>query len=269
MANPLPTQISDCGLSNRGRIVLERERRMMPTMVLAVEGEVKASPDGALKRLTMSLLSKTFRRGVDDDDGLALRAACFLAGRCAPPAGADAQKLDGWLDQIVGGLDVDDLFGTAPVFVESAMSIGLRGDQTRAGELLGSVAEDGGRGTSSDWLAAFYLAQYGDARGWPAMVSALEGSDEHTRLMATRHVFIFAALESAETPVGTIDTGARLIARLDDDSPYVAVEVPGLLAEADVPGLLDVLRDAAATNKHEAVRGAAADVLETVQRDGS
>jgi hypothetical protein len=254
--------VVDAGLPGRGPIVLGRERRLMPMMVVRLEGDMKASPEGALRRLTMKLL----RQGFDQADPKRLPAAGFLAGRCTPPKPSEGEELDGLLSEAVASIDVHHLASKAPSYIESAMSIGLRGDEAAAMDALHAVVADGGVGSTHDWQAAYYLAQYGDSSGWPAMLACLARSDDHSRLMATRHLFAFDVFNGDKVGDDVIDIEAQLVARLDD-VPYVAVEVPGLLAEWRGTEVIDLLASVVDSDRGPEVRAAAGDVLDLLTDD--
>lgn len=248
--------IDAADLPNRGPIVIAREQRVLPMMVLRLENRPKASPNGALARFTIELLADGFRERA----ATRLPAAGFLAGRCSPPKQSDASKLNGWLADVVESLDPANLRSMAPSYVECAMSIGLRGDHDTARAALTAVVSGGGVGSTHDWQAAYYLAQYGDPAGWPALLATLDRPDEHSRLMATRHLFGFCAFDRQTLDDYGIDVVSELVARLDD-VPYVAVEVPGLLAECVSDGVHELLASIADSSHGDEVRAAAADVL--------
>ena len=83
--------------------------------------------------------------------------------------------------------------------------------------------------------------------------------------MATRHLFVFMPYDGTTRDGLRIDAAARLVAALDDPSEYVAVEAPGLLAEAGVDNIRELLAEAAGSGRSASVRAAAADVLHIVE----
>jgi hypothetical protein len=142
------------------------------------------------------------------------------------------------------------------------MSLALRGDRDTAHRALIPLVTDYAHTIMRSYLAAFYLAQLGDPSGYPAMLAALHGKDEHTRLMAVRHLIGFKPYDGQTVGDQTIDIRTELIQRLRDRRAYVRVEVPFLLAEAEVEGLRELLRPVARRDLKKRVRRAARDVLE-------
>jgi len=260
-STPCAVRIHDAGLVNRTPQVLQRELHLVGAMVLRMEQRPKGNPEQAAERLTMGALTACFKKPL----ATTLPAAGWLAGRCTAPDAAGSALLESSLRDALASLDVHRLGAHGPAYVECAMSMGLRGDADAAVAALQAIAAGGGAGSTHDWQGAYYLAQYGDTSGWAAIVAALGSGDEHSRLMATRHLFVFIPYDGTTRDGLLIDAAARLAAALDDPSEYVAVEVPGLLAEAGLDDIRELLADAAAPGRPASVRAAAADVLKIVE----
>ena len=97
---------------------------------------------------------------------------------------------------------------------------------------------------------------------YAALLAALHDKDDHTRLMAVRHLIGFKPFDGGTVGDQVVDIRGELVHRLRDRSAYVRVEVPFLLAEADVEGLQELLRPVAKRDLKKKVRRAARDVLE-------
>jgi hypothetical protein len=191
-----------------------------------------------------------------------LQAGTFVAGRCQPADAADAARLDKLLTGVLASLDLDDLGASAVVAVEAAMSLVLRGLDSEGRPVLVQRAAPGSKRTMGDWLAAFYLAELGDVSGYPTIVQLLGAPDGFTRLMAARHLVGFLPFDGDVVYSQVIDIAAGLMSLVDDDDELVSQEIPGLLAEADVDDLEDLLDDIASKARYERTREIAAHVLE-------
>ena len=117
------------------------------------------------------------------------------------------------------------------------MSLVLRGEHEQGQAALSDVAHSA-LGTMGDHLAAFYLAELGDPSGYGTLVRQLHAPDGYSRQMAARHLVGFLPFDGQRVGDDTVDVRGRLIERFDDTDELVAVEIPGLLAEAQVSGLV-------------------------------
>jgi len=142
------------------------------------------------------------------------------------------------------------------------MSVALRGDPEAARRALTPLVTEYASTMSESHLAAYYLAQLGDPVGWPTMLECLNNkNNEHVRLMATRRLIAFLPYDGQTVQGKVVDVRGELVQRLKDRESYVRVEVPGLLAEAGVEGLEELLRSTAKRGKKRDVRRAAREVL--------
>lgn len=248
------------GLPGRDDVILEREKNLYAPMVDRLMGQrSERSFEQAAASLTMQMLEEAFARR----DAFALPAAAWLAGRCQPDAPEDQQRLTALLRDLVESLPGQDLDIMARAYIEAAMSLALRGEPEVARKALRLLVSDA---SSDSYLAAFYLAQLGDPSGYPAIRQALRSSNEHTRLMAVRHLIAFKPYDGQQVGGDIVDVRAELVQRLKDHDPYVRVEVPYYLAEAGVEDLTELLRPVARDDEDQDVRYAAREVLERLEQ---
>ena len=253
---PCKVQITGSGLLHRTDALLERERNLYPLMAdrLAGRGKGEFAEPAAV---TMGMIEEAFTARSD----FGLRAAAFLAGRCDPGDAKAREKLTKLLRDFITSLEPHDRGPLEVEYIEAAMSLALRGDPEAARTALAAVIPEGHSGSGYAYLAAFYLAQLGDASGYPVVLRALHSENEHTRLMAVRHLLAFQPYNGQEVKGRVVDTRRELIARLSDHEPYVRVEVPYYLSEAGVTGLVELLEPLVLSDPDEGVREAAAEVL--------
>lgn len=228
MACSCVPRIEQAGFPHRSEVILARERRLYPGMVMILLGHAKAEPRNAEERLTVELIEEGFA----SSKGRMLGAAAFLAGRCEPvvEAGAAATLMEHCRRQL-NARAVGDLGSHDWGYVEAAMALALRGEPETARSALQAIVDGGGAGTTHDFLAAFYLAQLGDPEGWPVLRAALTSDDPVARVDAARHVVGFAGYDATTVPSEVIDVRAALSGLLDDESTEIAEEIPGLLDE--------------------------------------
>jgi hypothetical protein len=196
-------------------------------MINRLMGRGKRSPDGPAERLTMEL----FERAFAGRDGVVLPAAAYLAGRCQPDANEDHQVLTHHLRELLVTRPVYDLGVMGPSYIEAAMSLALRGDPQEGRHALLPLVREFAHTISRAYLAAYY----------PALLAALYNTDEHTRLMATHHLIAFKPFDGRTVDNQVVDIRTELVRRLRDRRAYVRVEVPFLLAEAEVLNLRELL----------------------------
>lgn len=257
-------RVEEAGFPHRGPAILARERARVPREILSVTrgafvmGEPPAFSDPfAFGPLDDALVSDA---GVD---GVKVPPAAYVAGRCEVHDDAASALLDERLRGVLAGLDPADLSAWAPSYVESAMALALRGHDEGLTALRGVFA--GGRRTGdADDLVAYYLAQAGDPSGWPAIVAQLGHKTPHYRLMAARHLLAFRPYDGESVDGQVIDVRARLAGMLEDRESLVTNEIPALLAEAEVDGLVELLKPVAKKHRHRDTREVAEDVLAQV-----
>jgi hypothetical protein len=247
----LRPRIEDSGFPGRTEIVLSRERNLYAQMTYElstvdpdvdsggvtvdhepiidhepdIDGEPGVSEAGSV---TLQQLEAVLTRPGSDH----LQAAAFVAGRSAAADAAGDHRIDALLRDLVKTLDGPDLGSGALAYVEAAMSLALRGHAADGTRLLQGRLAPGARASFADWLAAFYLAELGDASGWSTITTLLASSDGFTRLMAARHVIGFLPVDGTTVGGHRVDIVAALDALSEDSDPLVAQEIPALLAEA-------------------------------------
>ena len=250
------------GLPHRGAAILQRERGMYPAMVARLMGRGKGIHRDVVESLTMELLEGAFA----NREGTILPAAAWLPGRCQPDAQEDRAKLTGLVRALVDSLPVENLDIMAQPYIHAAMSVALRGDAKAARRALTLLVTEYASTMSESHLAAYYMAQLGDPVGWPAMLECLNNkNNEHIRLMATRRLIAFVPYDGQAVQGKVVDVRGELVKRLKDKESYVREEVPGLLAEAGVEDLRDILRRTAKRGKKRDVRRAAREVLAQIE----
>jgi HEAT repeat protein len=247
-ATPCEMSLNAAGLPHRTELLLARERSSFPSMVGLLfsrdKGETETPPLTA-EALSMALDSKEPGRPY---------TAAFLIGRCRAQDPAADRMLTQRLEEVVDRSEHD-------VVIEAAMSLALRGQADRARPILRAQL------TSPDPLgnqykAAFYLAQFGDPSGYPALVTTLHSDIPHYRLMALRHAVAFAPYDGQEVGGTRVDVRRLLVERLGDADELVRCEVPFYLEELGVRDLRSVLEPVENSDPSPMVRTAAHMVLE-------
>jgi len=250
-----PPHIVAAGFPNRTQPILQREQDMFPLLVERLLGLDKHEPDGSVdysQSLTMEMLEENLEDPKNPDS-----SAAFLAGRCQPTDPPDQTKLTTLLRAAVDAQESPVDFG----FVEASMSLALRGEPEIARRKLLPLVRGKASVFGETSLAASYLAQLGDASGYPILLDALNNSNEHTRLMAVRQFLAFKPFDGQTIDGKTINIKAEIAGRFKDTEPIVRREIPGLLAEAGVTNLKKLLQPVAQHDANEDVRAAAQDAL--------
>ena len=188
-------------------------------------------------------------------------SAAFVAGR-VDAAGEIAKRLMAALRTVIGEADPHDLDVNGLGYIEACMALALRGQLEEGHVALRPVVDRDAMVTMGQWLAGYYLAQMGDPSGYPTVVRILGSDDGYTRLMAARHLIGFLPYDGQVIEGETVAVSDRLTEHLDDKDPYVSVEIPDLLAEADGEDLVPLLRRAAKKARHKETRRAAKAVLD-------
>jgi hypothetical protein len=195
-------------------------------MIMILLDHPKAEPRHAEDRLTVELIEAGFA----SPKGRFRGAAGYLAGRSEPVGDPSAAEiLMQGCRQLVAERPVSELGSHGWGYIEAAMALGLLGYPDVARERLRAVTNGGGVGTSYDQLAAFYLAQLGDASGWPVMRSALHADDPVIRHDAGRLLLGFASYDGERVGRDRIEVRAALN-ELANDRTF-AKEIPHLLDE--------------------------------------
>jgi hypothetical protein len=195
-------------------------------MIMILLDHPKAEPRDAEDRLTVELIEAGFA----SPKGRFRGAAGYLAGRSEPveePSATDI--LIQGCRELIANPHVSELGSHSWGYIEAAMALGLRGDTDVARDALRAVTDGHGAGTSYDQLAAFYLAQLGDASGWPAMRAALHSDDPVIRHDAGRLLLGFASYDGERVDGDRIDVRAAL-KELASDRTF-AKEIPHLRDE--------------------------------------
>ncbi|MBN1937892.1 MAG: HEAT repeat domain-containing protein [Anaerolineae bacterium] len=252
-------RITSAGFPHRSSLILRREKNMYPLMVNQLMGRGKGIFEDETGNLTVEMLERVFY----SKDALLLPAAAFLAGRCQPDTPEVQGHLTALLHGLLNSLPADALDVMTPAYIEAAMSLALCGEPETARQALLPLVNVDVPDDMESYLAAFYLAQLGDPSGWPAMLRCLHNqSDEHTRLMASRHLPAFKPYDGMSIHGQIVDVRAELVQRLHDSHAYVRVEIPSLLAAVDVQGLSELLISVVEQDDDPGVRQAARDMLE-------
>lgn len=255
-------RLDAAGMSQRGPIVLRREEGLFPRMAssLTVDDLLTfGDPAEESGGVDSDLLEKAFGAQVT------VGPAAFVAGRVTGPDDIVARLMSA-LRSVVAAGDPHHLRSDGLGYVEASMALALRGNHDDGHRALLPVVDAEAEVAMGQWLAAYYLAQMGDASGYPALTRLLQSNDDFTRLMGARHLVGFLPYDGQVVATETVDVAGRLAELLDDEDPLVSVEIPGLLAEAGVEGLGPVLERAAKKARHKDTRRAAKSVLESLSR---
>lgn len=244
---PPSAGLSTGGLSTGGEPV-----PAAPTITTATGSESDAGGDDAV---TFEQLDSLLA-AADPVDAV---AAAFIAGRCETDD--DDDRLRGRLRTICADYDVTTAGERSLLVTESAMSLALLGDVDRATAVLGPMVELDGPRSTTDWLAAYYLAQLGDVAGYPLIVRLLDHDLGHYRVLAARQLAGFCPHDGERVGELTIDVVGRLTDLLDDKDPDVGSEIPGLIAEAAGDRARPILERAAKKAKRRETKQAATWVL--------
>jgi hypothetical protein len=204
-------------------------------MIMILLDRPKAEPIGAEDQLTVELIEAGFA----SPKGRFLGAAGYLAGRAEPvddPSAVDI--LVQRCRELIADRPVPELGSHSWGYIEAAMSLALQGEAETAQNALRAVTDGGGAGTSYDQLAAFYLAQLGDASGWPVMRAALHSDDPVIRHDAGRLLLGFVPYDGERVGDELIDVRASLN-ELSKDRTF-RDEIPRLRDElAEIPPTQD------------------------------
>ena len=258
---PCRPHIVTASLPYREEVILQRERNLYPLMVHRLMGMGRREKGGS-EDVTESLTIKMIEDAFAIREATVLPAATFLAGRCQPDAPEFQERLTALLRDLLDSLPVDDLDIMDAAYIEAAISLALRGEPDKARQALIPLVTDYAPTTIRSYLAAFYLAQLGDPSGYSALLATLGSSNEHYRLMATRHLIGFKPYNGQTIQGKVVDIKTELVKRLKDSDTYVRREVPHLLAEAEIEGLRELLLPVAKDDIDPDVRQAARAVLE-------
>lgn len=213
------------------------------------------------------LLHDQLLAALQGDSVIATIAAAFLAGRSTTGDETDDAETAASLQTLIATTDPARLLDLAHGYVEALMSSALLGDVDPARQRLRELVTVPDNDSIAGYLAAAYLAQFGDPDGYPILHSDLhERSDAHARVMAVRNLLSFVAHDGRQVGKLTIDVRAEYLDRLKDRDADVARAVPSLMVEAGLAGLESDLRAATKRPFKKDVREAAQEALDALAR---
>ncbi len=249
--------IDDAGLPGRTPAMVQRDERMYPMRVDQIAGAGRHEPDPSATLAHADLLA-----GLASDSTVPAIGAAFVAGRCTTDDASGDSRTSAALAALVDSFNPASLRNRANVYVEAVMSTALLGAVDDAHQRLLDLVTVPDNASIAGYLAAGYLAQFGDASGYPLLRSDLDDrSNPHGRNVALRQLVAFCAVDGQKVGSIVVDVRRDLLALLRDKDAQLAAEVPGLLVES---GLTDVRGDLEAATKRpfpKAVRELAADAL--------
>ena len=245
-------KITGAGLPARGEIILGREKQSFPIMISRLSGSRREETRAQPPVLTFGMLEKAFK----ERNPVTMPAAAFLAGRCETGSNDDHLKLAGLLRDFVNSLDPADPDVLAESYIQTVMSLALMGEKDEAVRLLLPLVTTLHNTMTEGYLAAFYLAQCGEPSGYPAILESLRSRNEHTRLMAMRHMIAFKPFDGQRVRGEKINVVTELKAMLKDPSMRIRREVPYYLAEVGDEKLKEILQSALGDEKNNEVRAA-------------
>jgi HEAT repeat protein len=256
-SNICQPNIVSAGLPMRSEVILAREKNIFPMIVAGLQGNRKGIPVNGIK-LTVEILEQSFK----SEDSLILSNAAFLAGRCHSNTTGFQDNVKKLLHQLISSISRSSLDIMDSTYIQAVMSLALLGEAEKAHRLLLEIIDEN---ITEGYLAAFYLAQLGDPSGYPLILKNLSSSNEHYRLMASRHLIGFKPYKNQIIQGKTIDIVRELLQRLKDKSTYVRQEIPHLLVEAGAENLKETLIEISKNDKNRNVRQAAIEELEQLQ----
>jgi hypothetical protein len=247
--------IGDAGLIQRTAALIERDVRQYPMAVnaIVVGIDVKGEPPND-EPLPHETLLESLER---DPDG-ANQPAAFIAGRCTTgDADADAVTLHR-LQQLADSFDPAHLRYEASTYVEALLALALLGQVDTSRSRLTDLVTIPEYNSIAAASAAEALAQLGSPAGYTLLHGELHDKDDpHGRMMATRRLLAFVPYDGQVVGSLTIDVRRDLLGRLKDRDDDVAAEVPGLMLETGLDGIVDDVRAATSRPYSKAVRAAA------------
>lgn len=251
----------DNNLPARTPALIARDERMFP---LRVENVLRPNYLGQ-SEVEPELLHDQLLEGLKSEKVIAAIAAAFLAGRSTTGDETDDAETLAALQALIADTNPSRLLDRAHVYVEALLSTALLGQISEAHELLRDLVTVPDNDSIAGYLAAAYLAQFGDADGYPILHADLhDKSDAHARVMAVRNLLSFVPHDGRSVGGLTIDVRAEYVDRLKDRDTDVAQAVPSLMVEAGISGIEDDLRAATKRPFKKEVREAAQVALDAL-----
>lgn len=246
--------IVSAGLPGRSEKILLRDHRIYGWMLSDLfSNEDDDEDDFPLAetdaRLTMEALESAFA----SDSPFKLVPATFLAGRCMPEQASDQELLVSLLTTTLEKFSVSSLRDLAMAYVETLMAVALKGNPEVAQTALRKIISGEIEATGQSYLAAFYLAQLGDPAGYPAFLQYLSGPNNHYKMMAVRHLLGFQPYDGQVIDSCEINLKSAFLDQLYNAPSSIQAEVPALMAEAEIEGLEESLRDFLKTDRDPVV----------------
>ncbi len=238
--------VTAAGLPQRSGIILKRERGTVALLAnklkgTSTRGRAQTTPPFTTRDLTDALAS--------DADALK-QAAAYLIGRSKP---ADAQASG----RLMAALDGVLAQSKSPLLrAEAAMSKVLRGHGDGAEAVLKQSAK--AAPPDEPWVAAAYLAQMGDASGWPAVAAAAgEDAPQHQRTAALEAAVAFGPLQGKASGDGKVDAFGVIEAAAEAEAVGVRQIAPRLLREVGHPDARAIIERIASSDASSGVRAVA------------
>ncbi|MEZ4267030.1 MAG: hypothetical protein R3F39_11685 [Myxococcota bacterium] len=238
--------VTAAGFPHRSAVILERERGTVSLLAnklkgTSTRGRAQTTPAFTTRDLTDALAS--------DADTLK-QAAAYLIGRSKP---ADAQASG----RLIAALDEVLASSKSPLLrAEAAMSKALRGQKDGAAAVLKQSAK--AAASDEPWVAAAYLAQMGDASGWPAIAAAVaEDAPQHHRTAALDAAVAFGPLQGEASGDSKVDAFGVIEAATAAEAVGVRQLVPRLLREVGHPDARAIIERIAGSDASSGVRAVA------------
>lgn len=247
---PCDESVSDAGLSHRAPL-LDRERVWFKSLAPILLGHGRGNLDEPV-----ALTAEDLERGLASSVPSHPWIAAFLIGRCRTSNPEIDARLTAALERSITGASPEPI-----LVVEVGMSLLLRGHRDRGLSILHGVLTDPDP-FGEQYKAAYYLAQTGDASGYPQLHAAAHAKSNQYRIMAIRHAIAFRPYNGQKVDGLTIDVRQLLIERLKDSEPIVRQEVPIYLEELGIPDLVVVLTLVTRNDASDEVRTVAQSVID-------
>lgn len=208
-------------LPQRTELMIERDRGAVSVAANTLAG----TSNRGRPRAAPSVDTRALRQAAASDNARSRRAAAILIGRCK----AADPEADQRLVETLAGLTADAQ--PPEVRIEAAMSQRLRGVGDDPDAALVTLSE----GDAAPWRAAAYLAQTGEARGWPAVARGAASDDAPSRVEALEAAVAFAPMQGKEAGDTTVDPHGLIAGAADDEAVTVRQSVPRWLIEVEHP----------------------------------
>lgn len=217
-------------LPHRTAVMIERDRGA----VSAASHTLHGTSDRGRGRTTPAVTTSALHAAAGSEVEALRQAAAVLIGRCATgDADADAR-----LGKVLDGLAAES--EARAVRVEAVVSQLLRGGGEAAKASLRAIAGSG-EGDAAAVTAAAWLAQAGEASGWPAVASGVAAGDATRRVAALEAAVAFGPLQGekvgsgADGNGGAVDAFGVIAGAIADEAVTVRQNVPRWLVEVGHP----------------------------------